>query len=1237
MGFRQPVSTMPGHPAQPPFMAAPSGLGSAPVGFNPMMPTFPGLDGMPYQAAAPMANLGNTNSGSSSNTNSGMLSNTSSSNNLGTSANTNPGMFSNSNFSSSSNNNMPGPLAPTNHPGLSSNNNLDVFSNNNSLGSSLNNNFLDPLPPTNLLGHLPPTNPFGPLPPVNDTSLVSNMVSNNNNLVATSNNNPGLTSSNNVGLYLNNNNMSSGNVPRPLPSVNNLDLFSSSVPGPLPSFNNLDLFSNNNPGLSSNNNLGVTSNNNNPGLASNNNVGLYSNNNNNMSSGNVPLPLPSVNNLDLFSGNVPGPLPSVNNLDLFSNNNLGVSANNNLGNNNHGLYSGNSNLASSNMFGPLPSANNFGSLPSANLALQGQGRFGPPNMNVGSRNQGPPQVYPSFGLLNNNLNPNNSVGYGGSGVGTSLTGNTPRFHQPFPNPYAGQGLNPLLPTVPPVPSSPYVRSNTFDPNNPHAAFLRAQAGAGPFPGAAANNNRTMPYGQMGSTLGSATGTTSLTQLPNLRPTPPPAITGVPAIAPAHLAAAGPPAPAENNAASTNNPTVQNRSYRSRLASALALNNNPIVQQPPIVVPGPPTVSSHLDNNFIDPRLLNLSSSSHNLNRNSASNNNNSVVSALPAVSSSLNSSSATATGTQHPASSSTGPANSPPAVDPEFAFLNPTINFVRIPPTFFSDVPFLSAVKSEKQDEKLPEFLFLQDPKLVSQHSPAVKPSSHSPSEQPPAASAQPAIPTAPEKVPTDPTLQVAEMGMPIRTYPHSDDEAEASGANSTANVLANNQGANMDIDETGHSAADNNNLADDPHSAANNDPSEVPHSEIYYLLRELRVAAHYDGFPNQAPRFEDLAPNGHAAQIDPADEDAMIEALSTIAHVDLTSDIGSDATELAAVAAQRDTNSASDSGHAESDKENSAAASDETGAQVNGHDDGHEASDEASSSDDNDAAAPIPHQPRVAIADMYDPAANPIAGYWVPQPAASPFALPLSSAGVAFETDGFLPFAPWRVRDLVPFREETASRVLTTRARYLLALGQLYPDADFAVARHPASQSIAVRMSGRALVASLALHFPAGVYNLPRTDYELGPLYVVQLIRRDWPMGGVALLPDTPDSEMFVNAVQGTFDLLPEGREAFYFLPVTAPFTDAVTQDDRARGMLVCRAYEGVQGPQAEQLVVDWMVANAGGAVQQYNLGQEVLAFMGEAAVDTDRWPRHRRGRAARGSAGDRADAARESPAEEE
>ena len=881
-----------------------------------------------------------------------------------------------------------------------------------------------------------------------------------------------------------------------------------------------------------------------------------------------------------------GPLPSNPNFGLYSSNNSGMMSSNNIP----------GPLPSTNNLGPLPSPN-LGQLPSANLGLRGQSRFGPPNMNGGSRNQGLSQAYPNFGLPNNNSSTNNNVGYGSSAAGTSLAGNMARIQKPFPNPYAVPGQNRFLPTVPPVPSSPYVRSNKFNPNNPYAALLRAQAGAGPLPGAAANSNGTMPYGQMGSTLGNTTGTTSLAQLPNLPPTPAPAITGAAAVAPTRLLAAGPPTAANNNLTSTNNPTVQ---YRQAVSSAL--NNNPIVQQSPIV-PGLPTVSSSLGNNYIDPQLLAGSASFNN------SNNNNSVVSGLPPVSSSLTTPSATATGTQYASSSSIGPASSSFTADPESTFPNPDINLACASSTFPSEDPFSSAVKSKHQDEKLFEFVSLPELELFSQHSTSVLP---------PAASEQPAIPTASEQVPTNPLLQDDNMGMPIRTYPRPADEAEASSSNSRANVSANsNPGGNMNIDNTGHSAA-NNNSADDPHS------------EVYDLLRELRVAAHSEGLPNQAARFEDITANGHPAQNDPAADFAMIDALSTIAHIDLTSDLDSDATELVPVVAQRDNNSTTDSGNSESDKENSAAGSDETGEQANGY----EGSGESSSSDsEDDEDGPIPHQPRVPAARMRDPAVNPIAAYWDPQPAPSRRALPLSSAGVAFETDGFMPFAPWRVRDLVPFREETTSRVITAPARYLVTLGQLYPDAVFAVARHPASANYTTRIVGRALPTTMALHFPGSVNNVPREGEDLGALYIVQLVQRDWPMGGVALLPDTAHARQFVEQMQGAFDLLPAGREAFYFLPVMAPVGGAGRA--RARGMLVCRAYEGVQGPQEDRLVVDWMLMNRG-TVDQYERGREVLVFMGEAAVEADRWPR-RRIRAVSGPGGGRADAARQWPAEEE
>ncbi|KAK4033516.1 hypothetical protein C8A01DRAFT_40021 [Parachaetomium inaequale] len=248
------------------------------------------------------------------------------------------------------------------------------------------------------------------------------------------------------------------------------------------------------------------------------------------------------------------------------------------------------------------------------------------------------------------------------------------------------------------------------------------------------------------------------------------------------------------------------------------------------------------------------------------------------------------------------------------------------------------------------------------------------------------------------------------------------------------------------------------------------------------------------------------------------------------------------------------------------------------------------------------------------------------------------------FHTDPALPFAPWRPSLLPRFRLEHANRVLLVPdAQYLAALGSLYPHAEFVVARCPASQTFTARTTGRGLVRGVALHFPSAMVSGPqgaqqqqqRLDHGAERMaeaeYIVSLRRREWPTGGVAWLPRTEQAREWIDELRGAFDLLPNGQEAFYSVPHTVVPRSPPGNGDGGteKGMRVCRAYEGLQGPQDARLIVDWIKENGSGgvAVEEDALGKEVLARMGEAWVHPDRYPKPTKAeRAARERAANRA-----------
>ncbi|KAH6649381.1 hypothetical protein F5144DRAFT_616566 [Chaetomium tenue] len=148
----------------------------------------------------------------------------------------------------------------------------------------------------------------------------------------------------------------------------------------------------------------------------------------------------------------------------------------------------------------------------------------------------------------------------------------------------------------------------------------------------------------------------------------------------------------------------------------------------------------------------------------------------------------------------------------------------------------------------------------------------------------------------------------------------------------------------------------------------------------------------------------------------------------------------------------------------------------------GDEDDDEEDDVDDE----PTPHLPDIHPALIYDPLYNPAAAYWTPLPRVPNTAEYVPPAQQqpqrinmydpplpAFDTDPFLPFAPWRVNQLPPFAPEASNRVITIPARHLAAVGRLYPDATFLISRYPASTNYTTRIKGTALATSAALHLP--------------------------------------------------------------------------------------------------------------------------------------------------------------------
>jgi hypothetical protein len=117
-----------------------------------------------------------------------------------------------------------------------------------------------------------------------------------------------------------------------------------------------------------------------------------------------------------------------------------------------------------------------------------------------------------------------------------------------------------------------------------------------------------------------------------------------------------------------------------------------------------------------------------------------------------------------------------------------------------------------------------------------------------------------------------------------------------------------------------------------------------------------------------------------------------------------------------------------------------------------------------------------------------------------------------------------------------------------------------------------------------------------------------------------VAFFPHTRQANEFLNKLRGAFDILPNGAEQWFYVPhdvIQRPVppsssSSAANQSSNVngnsngngdgtitrRGMWVCRAYEGRQGPQDPRIVVDWMRENAG-RIDQDLIGRFVLGRM--------------------------------------
>jgi hypothetical protein len=200
-------------------------------------------------------------------------------------------------------------------------------------------------------------------------------------------------------------------------------------------------------------------------------------------------------------------------------------------------------------------------------------------------------------------------------------------------------------------------------------------------------------------------------------------------------------------------------------------------------------------------------------------------------------------------------------------------------------------------------------------------------------------------------------------------------------------------------------------------------------------------------------------------------------------------------------------------------------------------------------------------------------------------------------------PYTPPQLPQLPRFRAERVHRVFLAPRRFLPIIGLLYPDADFIVARHPASQHVALRMVGRAMARAAALDLclhdadDAGNNNLNNCNKEEQEeaLFAICLWRRDWPSGGAARIKNTEEDKQKLNAVLGTFGSLP--RQGGEEVEVWNYWRDG------EHHLRVVRGYRarGVDGQRYDDRTLALWAASKKGLVLEDKLGKEILAFMCE------------------------------------
>ncbi|KXX81289.1 hypothetical protein MMYC01_201936 [Madurella mycetomatis] len=160
----------------------------------------------------------------------------------------------------------------------------------------------------------------------------------------------------------------------------------------------------------------------------------------------------------------------------------------------------------------------------------------------------------------------------------------------------------------------------------------------------------------------------------------------------------------------------------------------------------------------------------------------------------------------------------------------------------------------------------------------------------------------------------------------------------------------------------------------------------------------------------------------------------------------------------------------------------------------------------------------------------------------------------------------------------ERTHRIIEVPGSFVPVIGLLYPNAEFLNARYPPSTNPVHHFNGFTMGKSVLLD--------PTNEHRK---FAVCLRRRDWPAGGVARIAKTAEDKGRISAVVNSFKKLSRGAEAWHW-------------------------FEDGAGPPPDHLLARWVFSSKTGVADEDAVGKQILVFMCEAWVESDRLARLRR-----------------------